>query len=390
MFGRKKKEVAEVKEVGPDYSAFDEAVKSGKTDEAASIGSYLLNQNPKNVDFYKRFFDWILKMALESKDPLIKEGYYGLANDVCSSFNMLMDRTPANITLVAECRKKLNERGLDYGSFFEAIESNKTEEAVIIGSNLLNQNPKNVDFFKRFFNWICDMAKNSGDLLTKEGYYGLANDACSSFTLLMELTPENIKLVAECRKKLNDVQRDRFEAQMKIENENRERILEHNKELLERIKKEENAIDQCVTTDDLETRSKNIVNMDREFNREFLPYIQDEYDDLMKEVSDKISERSITLTKQINLEINQEAVETYKSILSEFHKNESIYTKKDAAINGFYKTIDQALIYSENELFPETMAYYSYVYNYILSALQEKQKYELTLHMIKAKGDVKK
>ena len=101
MFGRKKKEVAEVKEVGPDYSAFDEAVKSGKTDEAASIGSYLLNQNPKNVDFYKRFFDWILKMALESKDPLIKEGYYGLANDVCSSFN-----TAENEAFLGACEEK--------------------------------------------------------------------------------------------------------------------------------------------------------------------------------------------------------------------------------------------------------------------------------------------
>ncbi len=389
MFWRKKKEVVEVKEVDPDYSAFEEAVKSGKTEEASRIGSHLLNQNPKNVDFFKRFFDWICRMALECKDPLIKEGYYGLANDVCSSFNMLMDRTPANITLVAECRKTLNERGLDYGTFNEAIESNKTEEAVIIGSNLLNQNPRNTEFFVLFFDWICKMAKNSGDLLTKEGYYGLANDACSSFTLLMDLTPDNIKLVAECRKKLNDVQRDRFEAQMKIENENRVKILNQNRDLLDRIKKEANAIDHCKTTDDLETRSKTIVNMDREFNREFLPYIQDEYDDLMKKVSDKISERSTTLTKQINLEINQEAVKTYKSILSEFHKNESKYTKKDADINGFYTTIDQALKYRENELFPETIAYYSYVYNYIISALQEKQKYDLTLHMIEAKGDVK-
>ena len=281
----------------------------------------------------------------------------------------------------------IEEKMPDYSLFENTVRKGETQNAVIIGSNLLNQDPKNSEFFSRFFDWLCAMAVQSDDLLTKEGYYGLANDACSSFTLSMDLVPDNIALVTKCREKLKEVQQDRYNAQEAAEIKDRDENIGYNKKLLEKIKEYSDAAAYCETVEKLEWLSQTIVKCDRELRREYLPEMQDEYDDLMKEVSERISDRAQVLARKANLRINREAAKTYKEILEAFHHKESEYTKKDSDIRGFYNVLDEAFRYKESDLFPETLTYYSYVYNYIFTAVQESQKYYLTRHMIDAKGE---
>lgn len=283
----------------------------------------------------------------------------------------------------------VEEKGPDFSLFDKAVETENNEGAVIVGSNLLNQDPKNGEFFFHFFDWLCGLSLKSEDLLVKEGYYGLANDACSSFTLSMDLNPENIALVTKCRDKLKEVQQNRYEAQVAAETERVNEIIKANRKRLENIRLLLVPVGACKSLEELEELSKGIVKIDRNIDREYMSEFQDEYDDLMKELSEKIAEKTKILRRKTNLKINQTAVETYKTILEAFHKSEDYYSKKDADIGQFYSVLDYAFKYRESDLFPETIAYYSYVYNYIFTTVGENQKYELTKHMIVAKGDAK-
>ncbi|QTE70298.1 hypothetical protein JRC49_10855 [Clostridiales bacterium FE2011] len=280
----------------------------------------------------------------------------------------------------------IEESKPDYKLFEDAVISRRNDDAVVIGSNLLNQDPKNEEFFNRFFNWLCDSAMKADDILTKEGYYGLASDVCSSFALLMHLNQDSIELVTKCREKLKEVEQNRLEAQAAAENTSIDKIISHNKMLLNNIKDCSEKVNSCNCFEDLEKLSQEVVKYDQKIQRDYMPEIQTEYDEMMKEISERISERSQTLRMRDNIKINQKAVETYRNILVAFHKREADYTKKEADISGFYSELDLAAQYIDSDLFPETLAYYSYVYNYILSAVHENQKYDLTLHMIQMKG----
>ncbi len=282
-------------------------------------------------------------------------------------------------------KKKTNaEIVLDYNLFDAAVKEENINDAIVIGSNLLNQNPKNGYFFLRFFDQLCDLALNSYDLLDKDSYYRLANDACSSFILSMNLTSENIALVAKCRNRLLELQKNKMEAEMAAEFDKRDMVAKENKNILEKIRESAALLESCESVDEIESISKNIVKLDNQLDHDFISELQNEYDELMKEISEMITKRNQVLQMRKCLDINRKAVETYRRVLEAFHRRENEYVKD---LRGFYSILDEVFQYDEIDLFPETITYYSYVYNYVISTVDEKQKYYLTSHMIEAKGD---
>lgn len=244
---------------------------------------------------------------------------------------------------------KKDKETIDLSIFEQAIQEGKIDDAVLIGSNLLNQHPKNITIYSRLFNLLCDLALKSDDLLIKEGYYGLANDACSSFTLSMDLNSDNINLIKRCRERLKEVQENRIKKQIEVDNTDIQRIIEMNSQVMDIIKRDSICIDNCNSLEELEEVSKEIVKTDHKLNQAYMADFQDEYDDIMKKISEKITEKTHSINLQSNQKINIEAVEAYKKLLKSFQTKEKDCKNNIALL---YPSIDDILKYEKYSRYP--------------------------------------
>ena len=268
--------------------------------------------------------------------------------------------------------------------FQEAIEKGLDDRVLLIGMNLVTKYPKDPEYFSLLFESIYNKAYNSKDLQEVQGLFGLANDICSSFSLAMDITDENMSLVEDCRKRIRTLQICIDRLQVKYSREERIKGYADCKKILDAIEEQANNLMNCSTAAELQQITKEIIQKDKELDHNKMSAPQQKrYDDLTSNISEHTASLKMRFDRDAIKEINIDAVKLFKSVLEQFKTGEAKY-KKD--ILAFSVQLSQLVHATENDLLPETMLYHSDVYNHIFSTINDDQKYLLTKFTIEQRG----
>ena len=268
--------------------------------------------------------------------------------------------------------------------FQEAIEKGLDDRILLIGMNLVTKNPKDSEYFSLLFESIFNKAYNSKDLQEVSGLFGLANDICSSFSLAMDITEENMGLVEDCRNKIRTLQICIDRLRVKQSREERLKGYAECKKYLDTIEEQANKLMNCQSTDELQQITQEIIRKNKQLDHDKMSEPQQKkYDELTSRISDRTAFLKMQFDRDAIKDINIDAVKLFKAVLEQFKAGEAKY-KKD--ILAFSVQLSQLVHATENDLLPETMLYHSDVYNHIFSTINDDQKYLLTKFTIEQRG----
>ena len=122
---------------------------------------------------------------------------------------------------------------------------------------------------------------------------------------------------------------------------------------------------------DFDSLLQQIQQIDSSIDKDYLTDRQKkEYDAATQECSKLIDEKVRKFEHDKNSEYNQKAVEAYEKVFRYLKENK---------VSGDHKEIIRGLFeFDATRLFNETLTYYNHVYSYVLSKLNDEEKFVLT------------
>ena len=244
-------------------------------------------------------------------------------------------------------------------------------EALIIGQNLFNHNPGDVDIFEAYFSILWNIISEAKTSSEKRNYLQQLTLVVSSFSENVELNNEMIELIKSKEESVDIL----FSDIQKLENEE---IREYTKAKLllndERLKQVESAIQQLERVlDQLQFESilKNIQDIDAQFEKDYLSDRQKaRYESDTRKCSQIVDEKLRKFEHKKNVEYNLQALEAYERVYRYF-KDNKVPDNHESIIKGLFE-------FDATKLFNETLTYYNHVYGYVLSKLSDDDKFVLT------------
>lgn len=254
--------------------------------------------------------------------------------------------------------------------FRQYVSKGNISEALLVGHNLLNKNRDNKDIFDLYFDFLLCLAS---DKEAENGgkYIQQAEAALTFFS-------ENADMSEDVVHYIQTKEEDLIQVYSVIEEERKEKEIEllrakikANDDTLSSIKKFAGKLLEAGKKEELDNILEQIGKMDTEIEKEYLVERQQkEYQILTRQCSDSVSVKLKAFERKENVEYNLRAIEAYEKVFKYFKGNEVISEHKEVVKNLF--AFDAA------RLFNETLVYYNHVYSYILSKLNDEEKFKLT------------
>jgi hypothetical protein len=264
------------------------------------------------------------------------------------------------------------------------ITENKINEAIVVGTNLLNKVPGNKEVFNTYFNFLCDLAKKSPEISidTRKRYVQRADVALALFSENVELTDDIMELILEYRKKLSEIA-DSINSE--IDNDKEKFRMEREKDNNEAVELLKKLIDKLSNTSNKSEFDKilgQIGDIDNIIDKDFLTKKQsNEYDKLTVHCTDVVNKKLKDFERRENEVYNLRAVDAYEKVYNWFKNNDSPGNHNEVLRNFF--------AYDASRLLNETLVYYNHVYSYVLSKLDDNGKLLVTKLAIQSEKKVR-
>lgn len=247
--------------------------------------------------------------------------------------------------------------------FKNYLEEGKISEALMIGQNILNKDINDTDIFNKYFDLLISLGTNN-DPSNCERFLQQA-------TALLAYYAENADLTLE---KIEDIK-------------NKENILDGKKQSLVKIRVAENE-DALNVLEKLlgklgsqdgrkgfEDTLAQIGQVDTVIKEDYLTEKQKQsYEKMTSQCSEIVSKKMNEYNKKEQIEYNLSAVQAYENVFNYF-KNKTVVENHKEIIKSLFE-------YDAAKLFNETLIYYNHVYNYVLSKLDDDEKFIITKYAI--------
>lgn len=259
--------------------------------------------------------------------------------------------------------------------------SENIENALIVGRNLFNRNPDNIEIFTAYFDFLLYLGEKLPALEERKFYINQADIALAFFTENVDISEYLVDTIAKRYAKLGEIKQQITTMEQKKEQVKLKQITDKNQDAIKKLYDLKESLrtvkDQKVFDDKLKT----INELDNKIDKDVLSEEQKvHYDALTKDFSALISKTMQELEYQSNIEYNSRAVKAYKEAFDKFQSDENKYK------NNMQQLFDLALkslfAYDAAKLFNETLIYYNHIYSYIFSKLDEQGKFQLTKYSI--------
>lgn len=257
----------------------------------------------------------------------------------------------------------------------EAFSTGDYADAFLICGNLINKNPGDVSVFKNVFSvykTYCERVNADEELISD------MSNILENFKNYCELNQENIDLIREEESYINSVITKISEKQEKeIMDFGRNGVLQTQDNLC-KISLYVNEIQQIDNEEKYKDILLKINEIDKKINIDRLTTKQrQEYEYLTSCLSKIVEMKTAYFDREKNKQYNIRAI-------NDFEKAFNLFKSGNASDNPS-TILDNLFKYDASRLFQETLIYYNYVYNFILSKCSDEQKYELTLRAIESK-----
>lgn len=249
-------------------------------------------------------------------------------------------------------------------------------KALIVGRNLFNQHPGNIEVFTAYFDFLCTLAEKLPLITDRQQFGEQARIAISFFSENAELSEDMIDAISENQERLDAIFSDlneQHEAMVKAE---QKRLEEQNQKGLLKVHDLKQELSKVADESALNKVLNQLAQIDAELDKgEFTSDQTAYYDFETKEFTELISEVMRKLEYKKNVAYNKQAADSFAKAFELFRKDEEKYRNRDQ----LRALASQALFcFDASRLFNETLIYYNHIYSYIFSKLDDDGKFALT------------
>ena len=260
--------------------------------------------------------------------------------------------------------------------FNELKEQGKVTEAVLVGRNLFNKNPDNLEVFCNYMDLLLMLAENLPAVEERKNFLNQASIALAFYEENAELTIAVIEGIKKYREKLSIIVNNLYEIERIREVEKYKKIENENTNKIKSLYSLKRKIMNVKSQNDFDEILKEISSIDSEINHDYLNEEQNQhYNQLNKECTECISEKMRELEYKKNISYNKRAVESFDLAFHKFKYNEGEYRNQTKLFGLVSNTL---FAFDVSRLFNETLIYYNHVYSYIFSRLDDDGKFALT------------
>lgn len=250
-------------------------------------------------------------------------------------------------------------------------------EALMVGRNLFNKNSSNAIVFNEYFDLLCSQAQSFANAIDeRRQFISRAEVALAFFSENVDLNTEQVEKIKAYEaqlttivKKFNDeVDKQNALVAAKTSKENNEKLA-----LIEKLYKK---LQKLSNKQEFDKALEQIGGIDNIFDKNAFDTPQQErYAQLTKLCTEVINKKLATFERNENVNYNQQAIEAYKRVFDFFRANEYNNPNHKEIIKNFFA-------FDASRLFNETLVYYNHVYSYILSKMNDDEKFTLTKYAV--------
>ena len=264
--------------------------------------------------------------------------------------------------------------------FNEYKNSGRITEALMIGRNMVNKSPDNLEYIDIYTDLLFSLAEKLPSINERKIFIDQLNVAITFFEENTKLTKDIINRIMLYREHLNKIilEIERLENK-KIKEELAEIEIKNTKNIEELYKIREN-FKSIKTQEEFDIILEKIATIDLNINHDYMTSEQKKhYNQLNKECTENISAKIHELEYMKNTEYNKNAVNAYNIAFQKFKIDENKYKNQTQLFQLVSSTL---FAYEASRLFNETLIFYSHVYSFIFSKLDDEGKFFLTKYSI--------
>lgn len=261
--------------------------------------------------------------------------------------------------------------------FNEYKNAGKMSEALLVGRNMVNKNPADLEMFRAYMDLLISLSDQLPALADKKNFIGQANVTLAFFEENADMTVDIVSELGEYREKIDSiVKKIQYEEMEKNRAALRE-VQANNSKAVKALYTEKQKLGKVKTQSEFDAQLLEISKLDAQIEHEYLTDEQKaHYDQINKECTACISDKMREMEHINNVAYNKKAVEAYDSAFKKFKGDESKY--KNNQTHLFSLVSSTLFAYDAARLFNESLIYYNHVYSYIFSKLDDNGKLALT------------
>lgn len=260
--------------------------------------------------------------------------------------------------------------------FNEYKEKGKIQEALLIGRNMVNRDPRNKEKLELYLNLLFYLAENLPLHRERKQFVGQAEITLSFFSENADLNEELVKLISEYEKRIKKINENLLKEEKDKQEEIVKNICANNNKILVEFYQMKQKLEMAKEQKEFDKILLDIATLDSKLVRDYLSEEQNtHYEQLNKEFNACISDKMKELEYKENIAYNKAAVEAYDKAFKKFKSDEGKYKNQTELFQLVSSTL---FAYNASRLFNETLIYYNHIYSYIFGKLNDDGKLALT------------
>ncbi|MDD3417688.1 MAG: hypothetical protein PHY47_27485 [Lachnospiraceae bacterium] len=261
--------------------------------------------------------------------------------------------------------------------FNEYKNTGKMSEALLVGRNMVNRNPSNLEMFRAYMDLLISLSELLPSLTDRKNFIGQANVTLAFFEENAEMTADIVSELNEYREKIDPIAKQINKEEMDRNRAALREVQANNGKAIKALYAQKQKLSQVKSQSEFDAELLEISKIDAQIEHDYMTDEQKaHYDQINKECTTSISDKMREMEHTNNVAYNKKAVDAYDSAFKKFKNDESKYKGNQTQL--FSLVSSTLFAYDAARLFNESLIYYNHVYSFIFSKLDDDGKLALT------------
>ena len=255
-------------------------------------------------------------------------------------------------------------------------DAGKISEALMVGRNMVNQEPKSIEKFSMYLELILSLAEKLPSLDERREFIGQANVTLAFFEENADLSIELVEKINTYKKRIDEIINKLITEEKEKSSKALNDIKASNNKFIKELYQAKQVLSKANSQEEFDKVLMEISQIDAKIEHDYLTDEQKiHYNQINKVYTSSISDKMRELEQKSNVVYNKKAVESYDKAFKMFKNDEGRYKNQTQLFTLVSTTL---FAYDAARLFNETLIYYNHVYSYIFGKLDDDGKLALT------------
>ena len=259
----------------------------------------------------------------------------------------------------------------------ECASHGEMREALIIGQNLFSHAPGDPEVFGSYFSLLWSIVSTTEGTTEKQRYFQQMSTALAAFSEAVDLNDAMVEYIKGKEDALSTLYQDIQDYQTQRQRETVKAKILHNDQCLKQANEIASKLEAATDQVSFDAALTQLQQCDSSFEKEYLSDRQKaQYESLTRKCSQIVDLKVRRFERDRNVAYNLQAIEAFEKVYR-FFKDGNVTEDHKAIVTGLFG-------FDATRLFNETLTYYNHVYSYVLSKLNDEEKFILTKAAIRS------